>query len=154
MFADDTIITVSAQTPEELAGKVTQVCNELDTWCQRNQLILNDKKTVYINFHTRKVLPPDFLINNNMNVVQKLKFLGTWLDNKLSWNDHIDSVCNKLSSAFFAILQMKTVLDTNGLLNIYYLSLQSFVLEYNYMGCRQKYKENFNITKKNNTTHL
>lgn len=120
MFADDTTITVSAQTPEELAEKVTLACNELDTWCQRNQLILNDKKTVYINFHSRKGLTPAFLIDNNINVSQKVKFLGTWLDNKLSWNDHIDFVCNKLSSAYFAILQMKTVLDTNGLLNIYY----------------------------------
>lgn len=120
MFADDTTITVSAQDPEELSKNITHVYNELDTWCQRNQLILNEKKTVFINFHIRRELAPEFLTENNIDVSQSAKFLGTWLDSKLSWNVHVDFVCKKLNSAYFAIFQMKTVLDVKGLLNIYY----------------------------------
>lgn len=78
------------------------------------------KKTVLINFHIRRELTPEFLTGNNIDVAQNAKFLGTWLDSKLSWNTHIDFVCKKLNSAYFAILQMKTDLDTKGLLNIYY----------------------------------
>ena len=46
MFADDTTITVSALTPEELSLRIMRVCDELEAWCQRNRLILNDKKSL------------------------------------------------------------------------------------------------------------
>ena len=120
MYADDTTITVSAEDPEELSKNITHVYNELGTWCQRNQLILNEKKTVFINFHIRRELAPEFWTENNIDASHNAKFLGTWLDSKLSWNIHVDFVCKKLNSAYFAIFQMKNVLDVKGLLNIYY----------------------------------
>lgn len=120
MFADDTSITVSASTPEELALKVNCVCDELNAWSQRNRLILNNKKTVYLNFYIQKPLPPSFEAANKITFSEATKFLGTHLDCRLRWNNHIDFVCAKLNSAFYAIFQMKSSLDIEGLLSIYY----------------------------------
>lgn len=120
MFADDTSITVSAPTPQELALKVNCVCDELNAWSQRNRLILNNSKTVYLNFYIQKPLPPNFGSENKITFSEATKFLGTHLDCRLRWDIHIDFVCAKLNSAFYAILQMKSSLDCEGLLSIYY----------------------------------
>ena len=55
MFADDTTTTVSAQDSAELYGNISDVYNDLDFWRQRNQLILNEKKTVFKKFHIREL---------------------------------------------------------------------------------------------------
>ena len=70
--------------------------------------------------HIDKPLPPNFEAENDMKLSESTKFLGTHLDGKLLWNRHIDHVCSKLYSAVFVLLQMKSRLNTEGLLNIYY----------------------------------
>lgn len=120
MFADDTTITIAAPTPEELSSNLICVRDELEAWCQRNNLILNNSKTVSLNFHVRKPLPTNFETLHNIELSDTAKFLGTHLDSKLSWNKHIDFVCSKLNSAYFAILQMKSHINVEGLLSIYY----------------------------------
>lgn len=120
MFADDTTITVASKCLEELQQKVATIIDEVNSWCQRNRLILNNDKTVCLNFNIHKPIPHNLTFNNNLNISDSTKFLGTHLDPQLTWTLHTDHVCNKLNSAYFAILQMKSSLDVNGLLNIYY----------------------------------
>lgn len=120
MFADDTSITVSGKTAEELQQHIKLTYDEMYTWCQRNRLILNETKTVFINFHIRKELHVDFQLINDLQLANTTKFLGTWLDSDLSFNTQIDNVCLLLSKAFYAIMQMKSYLDEQGLVSLYY----------------------------------
>ena len=63
MYADDTTITVTATSPEQLHERVLTVVNEMTTWCDRNRLILNENKTVFINFNFRRVaVLPDIIL--------------------------------------------------------------------------------------------
>ena len=34
-------------------------------------------------------------MNESLRSVEKVKYLGVYLNNKLSWHDHIDYTCNK-----------------------------------------------------------
>lgn len=120
MFADDTTITIAANTPQELESAVGNIMNEFNIWCQRNQLILNKTKTTAINYFIKKGMPSDSCLFQYINFNEKVKFLGTHLDNKLTWDAHVESVCVKMSKAYYAIRQMKDCLDQPGLLNIYY----------------------------------
>lgn len=122
MYADDTAISVCASTPEELYLKIGYVCETMSAWCQRNRLILNEKKTKYINFNLRRPLTEDLIPFS-----ASLKYLGTYLDNNLSWICHIDHVCKQLNKAYYAILQMKNTLRQPGLLNIYYALAYSYI---------------------------
>lgn len=119
MYADDTTISISAGNVHEVQMKAEQVVTELSAWCERNRLILNENKTVIMNFHIRKSLPPDFNIMN-IKISQETKFLSNFLDPTLSWDIHIDNICKKLNKAYFGILQMKDILSETDLLNIYY----------------------------------
>ena len=133
MFADDTTITVSANTPEELQSLVGNTIELLSTWCQRNKLILNEKKTVLINFHLQRPVPNHIVLYENVTRSESAKLLGTFLDHKLSWTNHVDHVCKKLNKAYFAMLQLKSTLDKDSLVNIYY-SLAYSHLSFNIMA--------------------
>lgn len=115
MYADDTSITVSANTPEELHKKVSATLEKMVVWCERNKLVLNEEKTVYLNFNLRKCLP-----SSTLRLSSDTRFLGTHIRDNFSWETHIDFICKKLNSTYFAILQLKRVLDPKDLMNIYY----------------------------------
>lgn len=127
MFADDTTITVSANTPEELQLIAGEVVESLNVWCQRNKLILNENKTVYINFYLQRPLSENNMFNEDITLSDSVKLLGTFFDSKLSWYNHIEHVCNRLNGAYFAILQLKSTLDRAGLINVYYSMAYSHI---------------------------
>lgn len=126
MFADDTTISVSALSSDDIQLYAENVVNLLMAWCDSNRLILNTNKTMIINFHIRRPLPINFKIFD-IELGEETKYLGTYLDSKLSWDKHIDDICNKLNKAYFGILQLKDTLDESGLLSIYYALAYSHI---------------------------
>ncbi|VEN62920.1 unnamed protein product [Callosobruchus maculatus] len=115
MFADDTTITVCGKNLEELQENIAIVMDEFSSWCQCNRLILNENKTVITNFTLLRRLP------------------GTYFDSKLTFSDHIHYVCQSLNKAFYAILQLKDVLDESGIVSVYYALAHSH-MSYNIMA--------------------
>lgn len=92
------------------------------SWCIRNRLLLNLNKTTYIQFHKRREPPVLNLLTHQGTITRSksIKFLGLTLDENFTWTNHIDFVCNKLHSAFFAIRNLKPILSRGQLLNVYY----------------------------------
>ena len=123
-FADDTSIVVSACTPEELLLAISQVDKEMNQWCHLNRLILNKDKTVRVEFHnTTPRMAPD-------NFAKVVKFLGSFLDSKLTWNRQIDHVCKTLNSSFYALLKLKQSVSISTLREAYFALVHSH-LSYN-----------------------
>lgn len=147
-FADDTTVTVAADTPDDLLLLARKVMDDVNTWCQRNRLMLNVDKTVIINFYNRRPLPSIQSVEG-ICFAPNNKFLGTMIDSTLSWTVHIDSVCSKLSKAFFAILQLKNTLDRDGLLSVYY-ALGYSHMSYNIVswGCASTLQRVFVLQKR------
>ncbi|VEN45873.1 unnamed protein product [Callosobruchus maculatus] len=133
MFADDTTITVCGQTPEELQENVAIVMDEFSGWCQRNRLILNENKTVIINYTLQRQLPGDFAVLAGSTLSDTSKLLGTYFDSKLTFSDHIHYVCQQLNKAFYAVLQLKDVLDESAIISVYY-ALAYSRMSYNIMA--------------------
>ena len=129
MYADDTAISICASTPEELYIKIGYVCEAMSAWCQRNRLILNEKKTKYINFNFRRPLT-----ENLIPFSASIKYLGTYLDSNLSWTCHVDHVCKQLNKAYYAILQMKYIRTTWFVKYLLYAGLLLHLFQYNIVG--------------------
>ena len=53
------------------------------------------------------------------------KFLGIYIDEYLTWQDHIRHVNRKMARAMFAIKQVKYLLPNNTLINLYYALVHS-----------------------------
>lgn len=148
MFADDTTISTTASSVEEIQSQAENIIDILGAWCDSNKLILNAKKTVLMNFHIRRSLPTNVKILD-VELEDEIKYLGTVLDSRLSWDNHIDTVCKKLNKAYFGILQMKDTLDENGLLNIYYALAYSHIsLNIMCWGCGREKSRVFILQKR------
>lgn len=120
MFADDFTVTIASDTLEELQEKVKNTLEEVSAWSQRDKLILNESKTVFINFYIQKPLPDNTTLYSDITLTQCTKLLGTHIDSKLSFDTHLNHVCKQLNKAYFAIMQMKNTLNEESLLNMYY----------------------------------
>ena len=69
MYADDNTVSVSAATQEELNLKINTTLDDVHARCQRNKLILNNDKTVVINFNYRRALTSDNLSLSSLKVL-------------------------------------------------------------------------------------
>ena len=58
--------------------------------------------------------------------VQKTKFLGIIIDNKLTWKWHIDHIAGKISRGIGMIIKARQYLNKSGLMSLYY----SFIYPY------------------------
>ena len=132
MYADDTSIVISANTLEELLYRVNLVLEQFHVWCYKNRLIINYEKTVCMYFKTKsKQICSDnanISINDHQIKIQSnTNFLGITLDENLNWTNHIDQLCCKLRQSCFAITILKSKLDQESLINIYYALFYSKV---------------------------
>ena len=126
MYADDLTVVVASENLMELRTNIIKVQGDFEEWCKTNNLILNNDKTVIVNAHIRKPVPDNFFIKNNIKTSNAVKFLGTYLDSTCSFDVHIEHVCAKLNSAYFATLKLKSTLSEAGLLTVYYSLVYSF----------------------------
>ena len=94
LFADDTCLLGRNCTIEDLQADLLAVSD----WLQNNKLTLNIKKTCHLNLTLGKSAssPNLHLVNENLNVLNSCKYLGVFLDNKLSFKPHIESVLERL----------------------------------------------------------
>ena len=56
-----------------------------------------------------------------------MKFLGLVIDNNLSWDTHVNTVANKITSGIFALYKMSKLCDLESLKIIYYAYIQSSI---------------------------
>ena len=92
-----------------LNGELANLCK----WFAVNKLSLNLSKTNYMLFRNR---PPYvdfnvFIENERTNRVHVTKFLGIFIDVKLNWKHHINTVRSKLSKVAVIIYRAIKLLN-------------------------------------------
>ena len=83
---------------------------KVSTWLSANKLALNVSKTKFIMFRTlnKDMHYPMLKLNDTViERIDKLKFLGIWLDEYLNWVVHRDHVCLKISRMNGALNRLK-----------------------------------------------
>ena len=101
---------------------------QLNTWIQGNKLSLNVTKTNAMLVSTKQkhnILKSqnedlDFKIcNNELEIIQKTKYLGVQIDNSLYWKEHITSVSTNVARAIGFLKHAKTFLQQETLKTLY-----------------------------------
>ena len=101
-------------------------------WLVANKLTLNVSKTENMIIGSRNNLSkinvdPTFKIGGeSINRVETTKRLGGVIDNKLKWEDHIDSISKKVSSGIGAIKLIKPYVPKDCLNQIYNALVQPY----------------------------
>ena len=105
--------------------------NILSEWFKTNKLSLNVKKTNYILFSLNKCKGscdvPLVLNNTCIEFRPYFKFLGIFIDERLSWGTHITKLANKLTSSLYALKSVKYFMTGNPLKALFFALFQSHI---------------------------
>ena len=132
-YADDTaIVGLISNNNEDEYFKEIQDCK---SWCDNNNLLLNAKKTkeLIIDFRKKRQLTQaDVTIDNNkVDKVESFKYLGTTIDNKLTWSEHNNSNMSKFQQRLYFVRFLKSFNIEPKILHMFYTSIVESVIMFN-----------------------
>jgi UDP-N-acetylglucosamine pyrophosphorylase len=88
-----------------------------------NNLHIHLNKTDFIAFQTKRnklVSKLKLTIRKEeISEAETTNFLGTDIDSSITWEKHIDKICNKISSNLFAIKRLSSIVDMDVLHTTY-----------------------------------
>ena len=134
MFADDTNFFYTNKNIKVLFETVSKELRYVNEWFLANKLSLNAGKTKYLFFHkpsARDSIPlrlPTITFNNiELKRESSVKFLGVLIDEKITWNKHIELVENKISNNIGILHRSSYYLDKKSLKSIYFSFINNYV---------------------------
>ena len=119
MYADDTSLCYQSSDINELNEAINNDLKQLDIWLQGKKLSLNVAKINSMLVSTKQrhnILKSrnedlDLKIRDNeLEIIQKTKYLGVQIDKSLNWKVHIKTVSTKVSRAIGFLNNAKTFL--------------------------------------------
>ena len=131
-YVDDSTIASFASDPQD--DNMQEAFQEVEKWCENNQMKLNESKTKEILFNLSKKISNVPLIktstNQDIERVSETTLLGVTLQNNLPWASHVANMVKKASKRVFFLSQLKrSSVPTKDLLTIYKALIRP-VLEY------------------------
>jgi hypothetical protein len=155
LFADDTAGLLSGPELGPLLNKANTELQKIGAWFRANKMAVNVSKTKYIIFKNRgkkislnndegvffnnndplgpqdesKIYKLDRIYDDNPVAQDRTyKLLGVLLDEHLSFNQHCNYICNKLSQSNYIIAKSKNLLPQKILKTLYYALVHSNLL--------------------------
>ena len=128
LFANDTTLFKSHNDPSYLTWCMEHDLNILSEWFKTNKLTLNTNKSVcmFFNCAKREIIPIDISVDGSkLPYVTETKFLGVWIDAKLTWKTHIEKLLTKLHRGLSLIKQSKNLLPLHGKKILYFAQFYS-----------------------------
>ena len=133
MYADDSTLTCSSSSINEVERSLNVALDRIHNWCVRNKLRLNSNKTKCMIIGTRQKISDAEL---NVYIADKLiikekccKCLGVIIDDTLSWGPHVEYVRKAVSSKLGMLNRIRDCVTQNSLLTLF-ISLVMPTLEY------------------------
>ena len=118
MFADDTNFFLSHKNIDTLFAIMNVELENVSTWFNSNKLSLNVDRTKWSLFQPlskRQFLPltlPNLLIEDiHIKREHVTKFLGVFIDENLSWKQHIEILSSKISKSIDILYKSRDVLS-------------------------------------------
>lgn len=122
-YADDTVILSSSRCSAQASNVLQQHVHHLENWFTNWRIKLNETKTNYITFTLRKgTCPPIFLNNVEIPRCTSVRYLGLYIDKRLTWNTHVDTKRKTLDDRFkqlFRLMSRRSKLPTTSKLILY-----------------------------------
>ena len=131
VYADDTTLVISGDSIKEATDKANLILRQFVHYFNVNKLSINPDKTKYMVIKPkRKKLSNKGSQNLVMDEkileeVNTIKYLGTILNNKLTWDDHKLYVKRKVCQSIGIIYHCKGIMNDYQLINMYKTFIQS-----------------------------
>ena len=129
MYADDTAISLSSKSIDDLQNDLNLDLLNLQDWLHANKLSLNVVKTQSLiigsgpsirMIENQPDAPPSFSIGDqDIEMITNTRYLGVQIDIKLNWGKHIDTIKTKANRALGLIKYSKKYLPSDILNKMY-----------------------------------
>ena len=123
-FADNTSLTVCGKDFKTLIHHINiELPKIYDMLCANNELTLNLTKTKCIISQPRQKLNsnphlPIVLAGQPLDHSFSVKYLGLIIDCHLSWHDHIEYICSKISKNINIMTKVKKMVSKVTIINM------------------------------------
>ena len=97
MYADDTTLITTGANNIELQSNKQRELAKAKEWFTKNTLSMNDQKTQEIIFE----------MDRWQHRGPAVRFLGVQIDPRLTWLEHVETLCKQLSKATYAIRRLQ-----------------------------------------------
>ncbi len=135
-FADDTNIFVTGKTKEEAYERGNRLLLSLTAYMRANKLHINMSKCCFIHFRPPYVhlkpttdplsAEPELKIDGcPIKKLASTKFLGVVIDERLSWDEHIKALKQKLNHATSTLDRLRCFLPDSLYRQLYYTLFES-----------------------------
>lgn len=137
LFADDTNAFMKGTNINDTIDSLNIELAKVAVWFDANQLSLNIKKTHYMIFSNRHVTSAKFVHIKGLRIEQVYctKFLGVFIDDKLTWKEHIMYTKNKISKCIGMLHKVSKVFSKNVKLKLYKTFIQPHLMYCNVVWC-------------------
>lgn len=116
IYADDTSLFSCDKREDFLQAQINTAQNEALNWFTSNKLHCNPDKTQNLLLSLSSIEPS-----------QPVKLLGFYIDSKLSWSDHVNSVCSRISRVSFLMWKLCDLVSFEHLRSCYFAFFQSHI---------------------------
>ena len=124
LYADDAVVVCADKNLEKLKMEAENNFRKIENWISCNKLTPNYKKTNCVLFNSKRSEPQiQFSINTSNSPIAStdvIKYLGVWIDNKLTWKNHIHFVVEKLCIAKGVICKLCHYILNTVLQSVYF----------------------------------
>ena len=105
MYADDQTLLASGKTIDVINDRMNNAISPISNWITANSMRINVNKTKYLlvttTFKLNRLKETNNSLSAYVNGMEILrdnhgKILGVTVDESLSWNEHVDSLCKTI----------------------------------------------------------
>jgi hypothetical protein len=124
LYADDTTICIKAESIQDLEIKSFVQLNACIQHLSEINLKANYSKSNFMKFSLQNLdgntLPSVMIDNVQLQETNSTKFLGMYIDQRLTWSDHVRYICSKITSGIYALRNLAQFCSLDILKIAYY----------------------------------
>ena len=130
LFADDTAMLYKDKNINNLVRTCEDSLKHICRWFKLNKLSLSLGKSSFVVFHGKNKDPKNeinkiIISGQNIQRVNSVKYIGLHLDEKLTWNTHIDELCKILTKYFSVFYNLRHIVNNKLARTIYFTCIHS-----------------------------
>ena len=123
LFADDSTLTCSFENfdPVSIPTVLEHELSKINDWLLLNRIKVNSQKSHFLIFSYRKKinLNPIKFGDNFLSQCESTKFLGIYIDDHLTFKEHIDHILKKVNKAVGILFKLNYFFPQNILVSLY-----------------------------------
>ena len=130
LFADDTAMVFTHHDVNTLISNCQTSLEHVYKWFKLNKLSLSLSKSAFLLFHGKNKDPKYNIKRIEVNGhdikrMNSVKYIGLHLDEKLSWDFHINELCKSLTKYFSVFYNMRNMVNIRLARTVYFTCIHS-----------------------------